>query len=262
MRMFQRSRTGIMAAGMSCLLAGYALAQQIEPGQPGVPTQPRTGEPRTAGASSDVDRYLASCWQGKNQAEIELSQIAQRQGQNPQVREFAQTMVQEHSELSRKLQPLAGGQFATTGNQPGQPRQPDQPGIPGSPTLAQGAQGGDQAINRLIQIDRKITERTTEAMKQKLEEKSGAQFDRCYMAGQVACHLQASAALEVISQQSTGQLQQLAREAKQKVDQHLRQAEQLAEQLERSGQRAASRPQASTGARLDRNLRPAGAERE
>jgi predicted outer membrane protein len=91
-------------------------------------------------------------------------------------------------------------------------------------------------------------------MKQKLEEKSGAEFDKCYVAGQVACHMQASAALEVVSQQASGQIRQLASQAKQTVDQHLREAEQLAQQLEeRSGSQ-------QVGAIRDRNLRPAGAQ--
>jgi putative membrane protein len=235
MSISRKERAGVLAASLSCLLAGYALAQQFTPGQPGATTQPRQGEQPATGASADVDRYLASCWQAKNQAEIEISQLAERQAQNPQVKQFAQKMVQAHSELSRRLQPLAAGQGTTAG--------------------ATAAAGTNPAISQLIEIDRQIAEQTTSAMKQKLEEKSGSEFDQCYVAGQVACHTQASAALGVIAQRATGQLKQLASQTKQTVDQHLREVEQLAQQLR---QGAGGQQQASTF--RDRNLRPAGAQ--
>ena len=219
----RNKKMGALAVGLSCLLVGIALAQQATlPGQPGVVTQPGT----VATASPDVDRYLANCWAGHNKAEIEVSQIAQREAQDPKVKEFAQKMVQEHSELSRKLQPLASAQG--TG--------------PASPT-----------INQLIAIDKQITERTTDSFKQKLEEKSGAEFDQCYIGQQIGCHMQASAALDVISRQASGQIRQLASETKSKVDEHLKMAEQIAKQLmeRQTGQ-------ARSGS--DRDVRQASAE--
>jgi len=186
-------KTAALAVGILCLLAGLALAQQqFAPAQP------------AGSASSDVDRYLANCWSGHNQAEIELSRIAEKNAKNSEVKKFAEQMVKDHGALSSKLQPL---------------------------TTAQAVGTGDQGINQLIAIDKQITDRTTEAMKQKLEEKSGAEFDRCYIGGQIACHMQASAALDVLSRQATGPLKQLASETKSKVDEHLKQAEKIAEQL-------------------------------
>jgi putative membrane protein len=189
-----RIRKAGVAMGLSCLMAGFALAQQpfTTPGQ------------SDGNATPDVDRYLANCWAGHNQAEIQLSQIAQREAKDSKVKEFAAKMVKEHSELSRKLQPL------TTDQNGGQ---------------------RNQAINQLIAIDKQIVERTTDSFKQKLEDKSGAEFDQCYIGGQVACHMQASAALDVLSKQASGQLKQLASDTKSKVDEHLKQAEQIAKQL-------------------------------
>ena len=217
-------RFGALAVGLSCVLAGLALAQQATlPGQPGLVTQPAT----SATASPDVDRYLANCWAGHNKAEIELSQIAEKNARDPKVKEFAAMMVQQHGELSRKLQPLVSAQA----NSPASP-----------------------AINQLIAIDRQITERTTDSFKQKLEEKTGAEFDQCYIGGQVACHIQASAALDVLSRQASGQLKQLASESKRTVDEHLKQAEQIAKQL--------MERQTSGQARIDgdRGVRQASAE--
>ncbi len=227
----RNKKLGALAVGLSCLLAGWALAQQYTPPvQPGVGTPSRPGESTLGTASPDVDRYLANCWAGHNKASIELSQIAQKEARDPKVKEFAEKMVQEHSDLSRKLQPLAS---------------------------AQGTGPASPAINQLIAIDKQITERTTDSFKQKLEEKSGAEFDQCYIGGQVACHIQASAALDVISRQASGPLKQLASETKKAVDEHLTQAEQIAKQLM---ERQAGGQQAATGVFRDRNLQPAGAQ--
>lgn len=188
-------RPAVLAVGLTCAFAGLALAQQ----QFAAPAQTPAGA-----ASPDTDRYLANCWAGHNQAEIELSRLAEKHAHDPKVKEFAEKMVAQHSELARKLQPLEAGQ------------------------------GGGQvnpAINQLIAIDKQITERTTESFKQKLEEKSGAEFDQCYMGGQVACHMQASAALDVLSKHASGQLKQLASETKSKVDDHLKQAERITKEL-------------------------------
>ena len=224
MIMSRWKKFGALAVGLCGLLAGLALAQQSTlPGQPGLGTQPGT----SATAGPDVDRYLANCWAGHNKAEIELSQIAEKNARDPQVKQFAEKMVEHHSELSRKLQPLAS---------------------------AQGTGPASPAINQLIAIDRQITEKTTDSLKQKLEEKSGAEFDQCYIGGQVACHIQASAALDVVSRQASGQIKQLASDSKRTIDEHLKQAEQIAKQLmerQTSGQ-------ARSGS--DRNVRQASAE--
>jgi len=280
MSVTRKKRAAVFAVGLSCLLAGYAVAQQIVPGQPGQTdraTQPGVEQPRTAqpgvtqrdtgtqrttataapgAASSDVDRYLAACWQAHNQAEVELSRLAERQSQNPQVKQFAQMMAQDHGKLAPQIQQLAGGQASAT-TSPNASRD-----LAGTQRLnTQGNQAGNQLINRLISIDKQIVDRKMEMARQELESKEGADFDKCYIGSQIAAHMQASAALDVMSQQASGELKQLASQAKQTVDNHLEQAKQIAQQLEGqqpTGPRQAGRPQ--TGVIRDRELQPAGAE--
>jgi putative membrane protein len=227
----RKKQMGVLAAGLTCVLAAYALAQQVEPGQAERTRGPSEASRLTGRANPDVDRFLAACWQAKNQAEIEISKVAQQKAENPEVKQFAGKMVKEHGQLTQKLEPLAAGERAE----------------------GQNATANAQAISQLIAIEQQIVEQNTELMRQKLDEKSGAEFDQCYVGGQIGCHMQASAALGVISQQASGQLKQLASQAKQTVDHHLKEAEQLAKQLaQQSGN-----PQASL---RDRNLRPASAE--
>jgi putative membrane protein len=218
---------GVLATALACHLAGNALAQQqFAPGQAAPANQPANQRATSGDASQEVNRFLASCWAAKNQAEIEISQLAQQQANNAEVKQFAQKMVEEHRQLQQKLQPLAAQGASSNANSP---------------------------IGRLISIEKQIVDRGTEQMRQKLDEKSGAEFDKCYLGGQVACHMQAAAALSVVSQEASGELKELARTAKQTIDQHLQKAEQLLEQQSKSSQQA--------GATRDPNLRPASAQR-
>jgi predicted outer membrane protein len=68
--------------------------------------------------------------------------------------------------------------------------------------------------------------------KQDLQQKSGAEFDKCFMGTAVAAHTHALAALEVISQQSQGQLAQVAQQAQPTVQEHLERAKQIVRQLD------------------------------
>ena len=269
-----RMRVGFAAAGLSCLMIGNAWAQQREAEreyereggtaqsqqlQTGQTDQTQQGQPytaqfrgtqQTAGQKEPVERFLASCLLQKNKAEVELGQIAQQQAQNPQVKQFAQMMVQDHQQVVQKLQPLAGMHGARTdaSSQFDAQRQPaDTTRLPGSPGAGQPDRDTDRnlttdrasgkqnpALNEVAQIERQITDRYFEAVREDLQQKQGADFDKCYLATQIGGHMHMLAALEVIEQQGPDQLRQIAQQAQPKVQQHLEQAKQLMKQLEGS----------------------------
>ena len=303
-----RLKYGVTAAGLACLLAVYSVAQQIETREEASDraqssqidrsetqqsdrsatqdtdrfgTAPRTAQlgQRDAraggGQQSEVEKFLASCLLSKNEAEVEISQFAQQQVQNPQVKQFAQMMVQDHRQIAQKLQPLAlmqGGAAGRTGGlrspgasgQFGAQRQPgDTTQLPGSSGAAQtdlrtatntaqagGSSDASEAIQKLVQIDRQIVERSKEMVREELQQKQGAEVDKCYLGYQIGAHMHMLAALETIEQQQLGQLAQIAQEASPKVQQHLDQAKQLYEQLDQSGTRPgaarAQRPEPRT----------------
>jgi predicted outer membrane protein len=296
----------VIAAGLTCLLAVYSVAQQIETreeasdrAQSGqidrsqtqqrdrsttqdvdrFDTAPRTAQlgqrdARAGGQESEVEKFLASCLLAKNEAEVELSQFAQQQAENPQVKQFAQQMVQDHRQIIQQLQPLAAMQGA--GERTGAIRSPGASGqfdaqrqpsdttrLPGSPGAAQrdlqsatntaqtgGSSDAGDAIQKLVQIDRQIVERHKEAVREELQQKQGAEFDKCYLGVQIGSHMHMLAALETIEQQQQGRLAQLAQQNTAKVRQHLDEAKQLMEQLDQDGARPgaarAQRPQPRT----------------
>ena len=276
-----RMRGGVLAAGVCCVLAAYAVAQQTETrdrAQSGqldrsdpqqrdrlqsgrTTTQYGQRQTQTGALNQEVEQYVAACLLAKNKAEIEIAQFAQQQAQTPQVKEFAQQMVQEHRQLVQQLQPLAGmyggASRDAAAQSPGvssefESQRSDTTQLPGSPGASQaeprtatntaiapqrgGSAQGNEALQQLMQIEKQITERHTKAVRQELQEKQGAEFDKCFLGTQVASHIHMAAALETIAQQGQGRLAQLAQQAQPTVQQHLEHAKQLMEQLERSPQ--------------------------
>jgi len=256
---------GVLAAGLSCLVAGLAVAQQLQqapgtqprPGQldradrpatqqaqPGQPYRAQFRGTQTAGpASQEIEHYLANCLLIKNQAEVELSQFAQQQAQNPEVKQFAQMLIKDHQQAIQKLQALAGAQGAArTSQRPGangqfdaqattpateRPRQAlNQDADPSLTANRSGTQ--NDALNQLLELDRQITERCQDLVREELQAKRGPEFDMCFVGAQIGSHTHMLAALEVIGQRSQGELRQFVQEAQPVVQRHLDHAKQIA----------------------------------
>jgi predicted outer membrane protein len=263
---------GVSVSGLVCLLAGLAVAQQLQqapttqprPGQPGqrdpAATQPaQPGQPAQRGqqytaefrgtqttgalAGKEIEHYLANCLLIKNKAEVELSQFAQQQAQSPEVKEFAQMLIKDHQQAIQKLQGLAGTQGAGRTSQRSDARQYDTQTTtpaterPGqalnrngdqSITAANRPGGQNDALGQLIELDRQITQRTNEMVREELQAKSGPEFDYCFVGAQIGSHTHMLAALDVIGQKSQGELRQFVQEAQPVVQRHLEHAKQIA----------------------------------
>jgi predicted outer membrane protein len=104
---------------------GRATGQSAAPGQ-----STAAGEAQGLGQERDLEAMLANCFVLMNQEEIALSRWAMERAQNPQTKQFAQMMIDEHTQFLSKLQefatiPTTGTLEATStapgGNQPGTP---------------------------------------------------------------------------------------------------------------------------------------------
>lgn len=313
MSMMERISCGIVIASFCGVLTGIAAAQQVAPtpghdqsgtrenvlNQGDVETSNRAFEQQgersesegvgadelsnrpnsrdsqalIGGQNQAVQQYLVGCLLAKNQSEVELSQFAKQQAQSPEVKKFAQMMVQDHQKMIQQLEQLAGTQGNTgkqayraddapsrdAGNQSDRNRASgtssrdqgtlgaeDSPLVDNSDSVAgnrnagnsrtirsnQPSPGSNAAIQQLAKIDRQIVERQTQATREELQQKSGAEFDKCFVGGAIVAHIQMIAALEVIEQQGQGQLAQAAKQAKPVAEQHLDHAKQLMKQLE------------------------------
>jgi predicted outer membrane protein len=235
---------------------GYAWAQQViqqerpaqareaaQPGQIDRPAARQEGQEYTAqfrgtrttgGHDQEVRKFIASCLLAKNKTEVEFAKLAQQQSQNPEVKQFAQMLAQDHSQLVQKLQSLAGEQSAA--RRPGlneTSQAPDAAGqIDASSRPGQDVAGQNDALHQLAALEKQIGERCKQNLREELEQKQGAEFDKCYVGSQIAGHMESVAKLEVLQQQGPDQIKQLAQQALPKVQQHLDHAKQLMKQLE------------------------------
>jgi predicted outer membrane protein len=264
-------RIGIAAAGLSCLFAGYVLAQQLidQPREGAAQQQAdpdrsagqidrarttrqertaqfRGNQPGAGMQNQEVQKFIATCLLLKNQGEVEIGEFAQQQAQNPEVKEFARQMVQDHQKLVQELQPLA----AVQGNQASdRARSTTSPTATGQAdtdaTSPTGAANANSAVDQLVSLEKQIAKHCTQALRDELQQKQGAEFDMCYIGSQIGAHMQMLSALEVLSQQGPEQIQQVAQKAQPIVQQHLDHAKNLAKQLESqspAGNRAARQP--------------------
>jgi predicted outer membrane protein len=222
-------RTGFYAAGVCCLLSAAAFAQQANPGidtnqfplgQPNTqnPSNSERNGQRDSGktfASGDqsangqqgeqLNYAIAACLLDHNKAEVELAKMAVEHSKNDEVKQFAEQMVKDHSQMVDKLQ-----QFV----------------------------GSHEPNDRRSQIERRINERCAESMRKELESKTGHEFDAAYVGSQIGGHMQMLAAVEVLSDETSGDLQSMVKDAKPVVEKHLKQAKDL---MEKSNTRQASR---------------------
>src|SRR3954447_20673465 len=132
-------RFGVGVAALSCLLIGYAGAQQgsstrpqpgassnatdssasgarqsdrsaaVQSGQDTSQIYGQSARTRTAtsGNNSEVEHFMANCLLAQNEAEVQLTELAQQQAQNSSVKEFAQKMAQDHRQMIQQLQQIA-----------------------------------------------------------------------------------------------------------------------------------------------------------
>jgi len=246
-------------------------------------TNYRAAQAAAGGPNAVVDHFLAGCMLGQSKAEIELSQIAAQKSENAEVKQFAQKMITDHQKMIEQLQPLTamhgGANRATSsilgGNSEAQGRSEategrtsDTRALPGSSGASQtiapsgtssaipsasataeattATSGDSGAVHQLAQIDRQINERCLQMAKQELQQKSGAEFDKCYIGNAISMHNHALAALEVIGRDTQGTLAQVAQQAQPTVQQHFDQARQLMKQLDAQSSATGTQAQRET----------------
>jgi predicted outer membrane protein len=145
------------------------------------------------------------------------------------------------------------GLLAQPGAQPGQPGQvPTRDQTPGIVSREATQFGQASALGQVAAIEKQIGDRILASAKQKLEQKQGAEFDQCYLGGQIFCHMEMAAALEVLKDQTSGPLRQVIEEAQPKVKHHLTVAEQIGEQMMKASTRQADRPTTEVVPRVPR----------
>jgi predicted outer membrane protein len=242
--------------------------QQPRDGQPGIQV-PREGQPSgeekeqegrqglqrpdASEASQALDTHLVLWLSTDNQAQITLSQLAAEKAKNEKVKQFAQKMVTEHEQCHQKLHEIVQaerqGQDRVREGRLGEGRR--RQGLSGQAQnarpdrLRQQRSGQDRTerrevrqtgsaavANQLTTIRNEVCERNLQAALDELQNKEGADFDKCYMYLQTAAHLSMVNSINVFQQHTSGELQSALQEAGSKMEKHLKESKELAEMID------------------------------
>ena len=222
-------------------LATQALAQAVTE-RPATPADRQAGQPaRTqpgaqAGQANQFDHNLAVCLALGNQEEIELAQFAQERAQSPQVKQFAQMMIEEHQRALSQLK-QADPQLASVNLElkvPAGATETTGAATPGAQrTTTAGAQGGQ---NQMIDFARDLRQECLNLVTQELGRKQGAEFDKAYIGQQAGAHMFMLAEARVAQRYvQNDQLRPVIQQGEQMAEHHLAQARQIKEQLATGG---------------------------
>jgi putative membrane protein len=233
--------------------------------------QERIGTARRGGEAHGQidDRTLAALLLIGNQKEIALGRFGVARSQNPEVKQFAQQMVQDHGQFLSKLAQAAGarerapgaaeeGAGAAAGKRDAarRPEANRTPGLDGAKDLAR-ADGAPRAEwqrfelgnSPLVAFDREVAEQCLQSAEQFLGKQQGPEFDRWFVALQLVEHMGMRDKLKVAEKHATGELRQVIEQGLQTTEQHLQQAEQVMRQLAQASgtpQRTGARPGGAT----------------
>jgi predicted outer membrane protein len=240
----------------------------------------RNGEPRGMAMHNDVDHYLIKVLAKANKDEIEMGKLAQQRSSNPEVKQLANQLVQDHTRFLSSLESLKhNGQPATNrqaGNQPIQQGTAFRGAAPGTIEQQQ-PQGQQQPSNNPNQVNpgqnngfrnnagqannetmsgrrahhdqmagmgehgtagqfakimEEVDRNLQQSMVRELSSKQGAQFDRCFLTGQIFGHMWVVEALKVFERDASPQLKPLLQEGLQTSEQHLNHVKSLLAKLD------------------------------
>jgi predicted outer membrane protein len=196
-------KTGFIALALVPALA-FAEGKQGRAGE----QRQQAGEQRQQAGEQKLDEDLQKSLQklhAANQAEVKLGQVAQKQAESKQVKQFAQRMVQDHQRNDKQLTQLARKMGVDL--------------------------EGDEFQSAMKESEEKLSE---------LQEKKGAEFDRAYMEHMVQDHEEDvqnvhDAAMSA-SKEPHPELAKLLGQTEGTLHEHHAMAQQVHQRLEQQGQ--------------------------
>lgn len=231
----------------------------------GLPQQPSTGSQRpesqdrtrtSVAAPVESDRVVSAMVLTCNTNEIALARLAGQRSANDEVKQFAQKLIKDHTELVTKLQTLAGRDSSglsgkdrnseRIGSGDGKGERNGERGGENSPESSgdskrlgdNGSGRASDASMRNNEFDhlgliRELGAKNLETSTRMLTAKSGAEFDICYMQMAVYSHTHAVDALSVFTKHASPELRSTLEGAKSTMQAHLDHAERISKSLDK-----------------------------
>ena len=258
----------LLAASTIALMASAAVAQNQNQNQnpnaaQPAATAPQNAEQAKATNASSADAQIAAALVLANRNEVILSQLAQQQAQDPEVKQFAERMIQDHQKMIQTLQAFAGS--ALSANAQSQATQPagaarttDQPAAdrasqPNAQPNAQlqaaalpaTRQGERTAVEQattvraqggldFVSIQQEMADQCLQSARRELEQKQGAEFDKCYVGMALGAHMHAADAIRVFERHAGSELQKALADGLKTTEEHLAHAKQLMKRLDQT----------------------------
>lgn len=196
-----------------------------------------------AQGASSVDQQLASWLLVDNRGEIQLARLAQERASSDDVKEFAKKVIDDHSKLVEELQQFAGlgrgmpqeNSEYETANDGGRLSQTNTRGNQQYRQSYTASGRGNQQPGglNLVRLKQQLGQQCLASAERELEQKDGAEFDKCYIGMQIAKHMEMLDTLRVFSRYASPQLDELIEQAEPTTQDHLEHAMHLIKQLEK-----------------------------
>jgi len=201
------------------------------------PQEPKNTAPNASNQRpGEADALLAGWLLMASNHEVALAGLAQQKAESADVKQFAQMMVGDHGRMAQQLKPFADGVMRDRGaGAAGRANEREGAGRQQPPADASGTR---QAVP-MPGLDhqallRDLGKKCLDAETNLLNEKTGAEFDRCYLRMQVVAHAKAAAMTEVFAGYASEQLRPILDEGHKTLRAHLEQSKALCLQLEKA----------------------------
>ena len=251
--------------------SGQRDSAQRDSGQPGSAqrdsAQRSTAGQSSAHDAQSKDRAFAECLAIMNREQVLVARYAQENASSDDVKKFAAMLEKDHQECLGELQQAfsqdgtADSSAGKTTNAQDRPRtvtsDPDsqsqerarrasaesasneQDGArrasggnasQGAGNASQGAGNQDSSAS-FVQLRREVSDQVLKDTHETLSSKDGSEFDKCFVAMQVAKHGQMKSELTVLGRHASGDLSELLEKSLAKNEEHSKAAEKLMRQL-------------------------------
>jgi uncharacterized protein (DUF305 family) len=180
------------------------------------PADESTSRQQSLNAEQTKDQTFAKCLIISNQEQVLLSRYVKDKLSNEEVKQFAILLEKDHQTCLEKLNGLS----ATSGTNNSNKVRP----------VSTAAANKSTNVD-FLELQQEIATQCLKDTQEYLGQKKGADFDRCFVALQIAKHAGMKSTLTVLQRHTTGKVQGVIKEGLDMNTQHMQGAVELMEQL-------------------------------
>jgi predicted outer membrane protein len=177
---------------------------------------------------------LATCLTIAIEGEVAVSKIGAEKAQHADVKKFAEEMVKAHTDMIAKLQQADAANIAAVDGRQATGAGANNSAAPDSNAGRRAASVEPSSIpdSPFISLKRELAAQCLQSKQEELGQKSGAEFDKCFMGAQLGMHMEAIDTMKVFSKHTSGELKSTIEEGIKTAQSHLEHAKSIKKTLE------------------------------